>query len=532
MKSDKKEDRTNKMIKSILFCLQLTQYVTANKEKNFVRGPNHLKSAWPQDEIVFGLNLPWVFGEEKIGKIGKSGFNYPQYFASAADVAVEDINNNRRLLPKNKLKYLWRERITDTQCDEMQAIRGQIEQIRMGVHAFIGFVCNFESVTKNAAAINLPMISMDYNAMTKEESATLATVSPLGTGVVSMIISLLRKFHWKKIAVVYEENKIWEPVYKTLKRQISDSDEFKITLKTKYDIRDTYRYKDENLDHIFMPFLKELPSKARVVLLLCEKGYLRQFMLHVAKQGLDNGDYVYIAIHPFVSSPSLLRNVKISKLVWSLPWRGTSQNGGPSEKLLLAQAYQSLFVIQPQIHWLTKEQEKKYNRFKQQVKDRMSKPPFQNNLYLGLSKRVKPPVQAERLYNAIMMYALAMNKTIENYDSITNGTAIIENMKGMKFTGIDGSPLFVNPDGELQPPYNVLQFQFKKKSMKNLAEKKNINNFSFSPTPIYKMTPICHGVSCSSVTYKMESIKGARERWQLGSLPLDTPKCGFFNKKC
>lgn len=511
------------MIKYILFCLQLTQYVTADQEKNFVRGPNHLKSAWRQNEIVFGLNLAWVFGEEKFGEVGTNGFHFPQYFASAADVAVEDVNNNRRLLPKNKLKYLWRKRITDTKCDEMQAIRGQMEQIRMGVHAFIGFVCNFESVTKNAAAINLPMISMDYNGMKERESATLATVSPLNTGVVSMIITLLRKFHWKKIAVVYEENKIWGPVYKTLKRRISESDEFKITLETKYDIRDTFRYKNENLDHIFLPFLKKLPLKARVVLLLCEKGYLRQFMLNVARQGLDKGDYVYIAIHPFVSSPSLLRTVKISKLVWSLPWRGTSQNDGPSEKLLLAKAYQSLLVIQPKIHWLAKEQEKKYDRFKQQVKDRMSKPPFYNNLYLGLNKRVKPPVEAERLYNAIMMYAFAINKTIENYDSITNGTAVIANMKGMKFTGIDGSQLFVNPDGELQPPYNVLQFQFTKKSMKKLAEMKNVNDFSFSPTPIYEMTPICHGVSCSSVTYEIEGIKGARERWQLGSLPLDAP---------
>lgn len=99
--------------------------------------------------------------------------------------------------------------------------------------------------------------------MKERESATLATVSPLNTVVVSMIITLLRKFHWKKIAVVYEENKIWGPVYKTLKRRISESDEFKITLETKYDIRDTFRYKNENLDHIFLPFLKKLPLKAR-----------------------------------------------------------------------------------------------------------------------------------------------------------------------------------------------------------------------------------------------------------------------------
>lgn len=51
-------------------------------------------------------------------------------------------------------------------------------------------------------------------------------------------------------------------------------------------------------------------------------------------------------------------------------------------------------------------------------------------------------MEAERLYNAIMMYAFAINKTIENYDSITNGTAVIANMKGMKFTG---ETLIINP---------------------------------------------------------------------------------------
>ena len=73
-------------------------------------------------------------------------------------------------------------------------------------------------------------------------------------------------------------------------------------------------------------------------------------------KNMTNGDYVYIAVHPFATSETFLRNThSLHNYVWILPWMGYHGKGegknafffGSKEEMV--KAYQGLFVLMPQV---------------------------------------------------------------------------------------------------------------------------------------------------------------------------------------
>lgn len=500
-------------------------------------------------EITFALNLPWELGDcvKCHNGLSGSGYNTAKFFASAAAVAVEDINNNMTLLQGYKLRYIWNENLTDTHCHEFSAINGQLRQINYQVDGFVGFICACVPIAKNAAAVNKPFVSMsctEPELSDKKKYPTFARTTTLNVDVVHMIKALMEKFQWKKFAVLYERSHMWEPLYEALKRVSDDSkSDLKITLVESYDKVDAHKHKFEDLVHKFEPFLDELPSKARIVLLLFGKGYLRQFLLQAEKKGLNDGNYVYIAINPFASDSSTLRQKSLAGYSWILPWRGelnVKVDPFKTDRAALARAYQSLITLMPETASMKGENYNKYLRFQQRVRDGMSRPPFNTDSYTGIlensmqqKNKSKPPPEAEKLYDAVMLYALGLNETLKKNQSITNGTAVIDNIKGLSFQSVHGSRFVVTSKADVQFFFNVLQFQFTPEQIKELAEEDitKKRKAQFLPKQIYSMKPVCKNVSCSQLKFVMQPTDH-KVQWHLGSLPPDEPKCGFYNEKC
>ena len=78
-----------------------------------------------------------------------------------------------------------------------------------------------------------------------------------------MLRAIFQKFKWNKIAILYEQNHLWESLYTTLNKYAGDHPhELDITLKRSYVKYDRYRYY-ENLTDVISPFLDDLPTKAR-----------------------------------------------------------------------------------------------------------------------------------------------------------------------------------------------------------------------------------------------------------------------------
>ena len=133
---------------------------TATYEEGFLDIYKIPKEKWNKSDIVFALNLPFQLCQTCKIRHSGSGYNTARYYAAAAAVAVEDINNSPLYLPDHKLRYVWDFNETDTHCYEPDSIKAQFKQINIGVHGFIGFGCDCLTVAKNAAAMNLPLISM------------------------------------------------------------------------------------------------------------------------------------------------------------------------------------------------------------------------------------------------------------------------------------------------------------------------------------------------------------------------------------
>lgn len=112
---------------------------------------NSLALAERKREYKLGLLIPYTTVIPHLA----NDFNRGESFAAAMTIALEKINADPTLLPDYNLTFVWK----NTKCDELIAVREQLNQINSGVRAFIGPGCNCQTAARNAAAFNMTMIS-------------------------------------------------------------------------------------------------------------------------------------------------------------------------------------------------------------------------------------------------------------------------------------------------------------------------------------------------------------------------------------
>ncbi|XP_047143236.1 atrial natriuretic peptide receptor 1 isoform X1 [Hydra vulgaris] len=530
----------------LVFLDQAIQNKPATYEEGYLDIYNIPANKWNKSDIVFALNLPFQLCQTCKNKHSGSGYNTAKYYAAAAAVAVEDINNSNDSLPNHKLRYVWDFNETDTHCYEPDAIKAQFKQISIGVHGFIGYACSCLTVAKNAAAMNLPLISMscaEPSLSDKNDYPTFARTSSLNLDSVLMVEALLKKFNWNKIAVIYEKNTLWEPMFKELQQISKSNGKFSIELETSYTKEEAYEKEKESIEHIIEPFLKALPQKARIVILMIDKGYLRSFLLSAFTENLTNGEYVFIAVHPFVGMEKLFQTHSFTAVhAWFLPWKGAVGNNLYDPIILrnMMIAYQSVLILQPEIPFVNQTGNEEFKKFQDRVIVAMKKPPFFIDGLDSINKSAiptRPPEEAQRLYDAVKLYAYGLTEAIKNNEDTRNGVAIINHLKGKTFQSVTGSRFVVNSNADTQVYFNVLQFQYDDIETELMIlqdeNKKREGDvmLKWHPKKIYSIYPNCSNRNCSSFTLE-RSPSNPEPKWIIGHIPHDEPKCGFHNEKC
>lgn len=112
---------------------------------------NSLVVAEKKREYKLGLLIPYSTVIPHLA----TDFNKGESFAAAMTIAVERVNADPTLLAEYNLTFVWK----NTECNELIAVREQLNQINSGVQAIIGPGCNCQTAARNAAAFNMTMIS-------------------------------------------------------------------------------------------------------------------------------------------------------------------------------------------------------------------------------------------------------------------------------------------------------------------------------------------------------------------------------------
>ncbi|KAK7476490.1 hypothetical protein BaRGS_00032238, partial [Batillaria attramentaria] len=197
----------------------------------------------------------------------------------------------------------------------------------------------------------------------------------------------------------------------------------------------------------------------------------------------------------FVSSVAL---ESYSKNASEKPWYRPTDTAERNEKA--RKAYEALMTVT-----LRKPTSPEYRRFSTDVKQRAEQMYAADNFTYG-EEEVNSFVGA--FHDAVILYALALNESLQNNVSITDGSEITRRMWNRTFEGITGT-VSIDANGDRNADYSLLDLDPASNKFQVVA------NYYGNRK-------------------KYEPVQGREIAWAGGMAhaPPDTPKCGFDGSKC
>ena len=194
----------------------LSTITTSNKElySNYlVYNNNNTHTTAKQKNktiVTLGVFVPWS-GKWPVGK----------KLASAATVAVDDINRNKNIMTDEHLQFIWK----DDKCSGEASV-GETAELyytfnsagRKGVDAYIGPYCSEGCVSGGllAAYLNKPMISYSCSKDTLSNKTIYPTFARTKSFVRSYpkvlnrkLVSLMKTHNWNLITLVVSTESGW-----------------------------------------------------------------------------------------------------------------------------------------------------------------------------------------------------------------------------------------------------------------------------------------------------------------------------------
>ncbi|XP_038050160.1 atrial natriuretic peptide receptor 1-like [Patiria miniata] len=400
------------------------------------------------EDIVLGLLLPFS-GQWPVGR----------YIAGAMTVAVDNINRDPNLLLGRNLTFIW----NDTRCvgkvGLYEAVNLWLNVRRL--HAFIGGGCDVvcEPVGLLASAWNLPMISWgcsslqlsnkdDYNTFTR-------TVGPY-TKMAPMFSRIMSSYGWGRAVILTSSENVWQTTSYAVKLDL-ESNGFTVSNFVTFSPGHENISGREQKQHV--DIIKDAKESARIFMLFAYGGDIRDLMLNALDLGLLNGEFAFICVD-VVEDAMYGRNT----------WMG--EDGRDADA---AQAFDGLLNI----HIKTPDVDT-YEGFKAEVRRWVAEEPFNR----AMKPEEKVDVHAGPLYDAVWLYALALNDVIAEGGDEYDGKAVAKKMRNTKFEGVDGN-VTIDQNGDRDPDYALQDLHnrnFVDYANYNHETKQLIFRDDFSPT--------------------------------------------------
>ncbi|KAK1794006.1 hypothetical protein P4O66_010917, partial [Electrophorus voltai] len=404
--------------------------------------------------------------------------------ASALQIAIDKINSNPSFLENYTLDFVY----VDTDCNAKVSLGAFIDQMwRENISALFGPPCPEEAEVTGliASTWNIPMFAF-VGQTSKMDNAlvydTYVKVVPPLKRVGEILLKVLEFFGWKHVGIIGggADSNTWDKLdalWKSVEQQL----QAKVTLTA------TIKF-DPSDPHLMQKNMQHISKVARVVVLLSSAEDSVKLILEAERQGLMNGEYVFLLIQQF----------EVSGNVDSL-WRYAMKD---NYKAAL-KAFEMVFVIAEKAY-----DGYDYYDFYERVYERLKGPPFHSNL--TSEKEVSP--YSSYLHDAVLLYAMGLKEVLKEGRDLHNGRELLQKLRdknSIKFNGASGLVHF-DEYGDRNTDYSVYDLQKSEDIVKFVP----ILNFD-SHTKLIKTTP------------KFSSVI-----WPTGKLPTDNPKCGFDNERC
>ncbi|XP_022091375.1 speract receptor-like [Acanthaster planci] len=427
---------------------------------------------------------------------------YARVSGGAMTAAVRKVNSRPDLLAEYNLSYTF----SDTEGSEDTSIKELAEQWKGGVQAFFGpdFHCVTEA--RIAAALNLPMLSNKctaYEVSDKDVYKTFVRTISTDTAVTISVMQLLRHFNWSVVSLVSSDTKKDLSVMENLKMRLP-----KLNINVSHSEQYTANYWREYLDEDDMRLLKIVErtyKETRVYLFMGKPFELYHFCQAMDEFGLlDNGEYVIVYI-----------NVNIPTESDFLALEGDPYSRFFSPEVLAY--YRNVLIL-----FHTPPDDETYDQFKDDIMTYLQEPPFNSNLTDFSTEDMVIGEEAPFLYDAVMLYAYALNSTLAKGGEVDDGVEIIrEIIDRGTYQSIMGMQRTIDQNGNALMNVSLYALEQNKTAGKGdyYYKIQGVGNFQYNAS--------------NNETHLTLKLRKEREiSWVSGKPPLDRPRCGFFREYC
>ncbi|XP_015762337.1 PREDICTED: speract receptor-like [Acropora digitifera] len=456
-------------------------------------------------DVKLGLLIPL----KRTNRLGNH-YHRGEFYSSAMSIAVDAINQQSDLLPGQNVTFIW----NDTDCEEFKTIKSFVYQLNEGVSAFIGPGCSCNTSARMAASFNKTMIS--YMCSNPEVSykklyPTFIRTFAIDTKLTSSLLSLLKYYNWKRVAIIYENVTKWIEIKSNMVRRLRAKG---ITVALEMLTHPSSRYKPENHTDNYRGIMRKIKEEARIVVFVSDFYIAREGMLHAYDEGMINGDFIFI-----ISELDQTQMAKFRDQPFKWFFSSFKQTNNRFHHVL--EAFKAVFVLAAK-----SSESESYAKFTAEVKRRSTQAPFYSKVYTGYvfedkrfpANKSKVPIYGAYLYDAVYQYAIALNKTLALKQSVS-GQSVAEKMQDMQYDSILGYKIHFDANGDAEFNLTLLQFSGN------------------------KVSPGMIPVGDFQITYRNGTKEGqqvfirrqnATIKWPGGRTgpPQDSPRCGFHEELC
>ncbi|XP_037521917.2 guanylate cyclase 32E [Rhipicephalus sanguineus] len=433
--------------------------------------------------------LGYLTGSQRLP--GDRSYRRPGLAISGAlTLAVDKVNLRAPLMGGRRLDVL----IAETFGRERHSVLQTARLWRQNVSAFIGpqETCVHEAFL--AAALNLPMVSyfcLGRETSDKQRFPTFARTRPPETHISKSVAALLAHFGWRQVALFYASRlgHVADSVMSTLRSH-------GVRLRHVSSWNETYHYGYGPSP--FETMLKDAAPKARVFIVLGQYFEHIGLMASLEARGLLQGGEYFVV------------GVDVQQYDVESPTRYLTGLFREEPDPSVVRAFRSYLGI-------VGSPASGFEEFSVAVNEYMQRPPFNIvNAADTIGGRKKIPSEGAYLYDAVMVYARAVNACVEHGGDFRNGKHLFEHMRGRSYQSAMGYMVRMDNNGDAEGNYTLIA--------RRKYDDQSGSHYGLFPVGVFELSG---NGSTLPVLKLFDTIE-----WIKGGPPRDEPTCGFSGEKC